>query len=361
MLAQNTELPEDSRDQAQTIVDSGASLLRILDDILDFGRIEAGRLRIENDQFSPRKIVEEIGVLLTPSARDKGISFLFEPVDTVPPICQGDAARVRQILLNLCGNAIKFTQKGSVTIGLRINTEVSLDGNFALEFFVRDTGLGVSQDRIAQIFEPFEQADSSTSRRFGGTGLGLTISRRLAELMGGSLTAKSQLNVGSEFLFRLPLRTTEKKDPSPTNGHSASIIDSGFALAHPLRVLVVEDDRVNLKLILTMIRKFGYQPVSAQDGHAAVEAFRREQIDCILMDLQMPGMDGIEATRKVREIEKASAREHLTYITALTANTVPDDQNRCFEAGMNDYLNKPIRHEQLATLLARAYAHKAAS
>lgn len=357
MLAQNTTLPEDSRDQAQTIVDSGASLLRILDDILDFGRLEAGRLRIENDQFSPRKIVEEIGVLLTPSAHDKGLSFIFDLVDNVPTTCQGDAARVRQILLNLCGNAIKFTQHGSVTIGLRKNSEELLNGHPALEFFVRDTGLGVSEDRIAQIFEPFEQADSSTSRRFGGTGLGLTISRRLAELMGGSLTAKSQLNVGSEFLFRLPLKTLAKEQ-SFASSRSASPIDSSFALAHPLRVLVAEDDRVNLKLILTMIRKFGYQPVSAQDGHSAVEAFRREPIDCILMDLQMPGMDGIDATLQIRDMERNVGREYPAYITALTANTVPDDQKRCFEAGMNDYLNKPIRHEQLADLLTRAYEYK---
>ena len=361
MLAQNTELPEDSRDQAQTIVDSGASLLRILDDILDFSRLEAGRLRIENDQFSPRKIVDEIGVLLTPSAHNKGLSFIFDLVEPLPTICQGDAARVRQILLNLCGNAIKFTERGCVTIGLRKNPLAPLDGQPSLEFFVRDTGLGVSEDRITQIFEPFEQADSSTSRRFGGTGLGLTISRRLAVLMGGTLTAQSKLGVGSEFIFRLPLRNTIAGKVSTSAQPTPVSIDSSFALAHPLRILVAEDDRVNLKLILTMIRKFGYQPLAAQDGETAVETFRREQIDCVLMDLQMPGMDGIEATVQVREFEKFSNREQPAYITALTANTVPEDQRRCFEAGMNDYLNKPIRHEQLAALLTRACEHKAAN
>jgi len=359
MLAQNTELPEDSRDQAQTIVDSGASLLRILDDILDFSRLEAGRLRIENDQFSPRKIVDEIGVLLTPSAHSKGLAFIFDLVEPLPTTCQGDAARVRQILLNLCGNAIKFTEHGAVTIGLKKNPIGPLEGQPSLEFSVRDTGLGVSEDRIAQIFEPFEQADSSTSRRFGGTGLGLTISRRLAELMGGTLTAQSQLGIGSEFYFRLPLKSVGTGKVSTLSERSSIPIDSSFALARPLRILVAEDDRVNLKLILTMIRKFGYQPLAAQDGETAVEAFRREQIDCILMDLQMPGMDGIEATLQVREFEKISTREQPVYITALTANTVPEDQRRCFEAGMNDYLNKPIRHEQLAALLTRAYEHKA--
>lgn len=358
MLAQDVSLPETSRDQAQTIVDSGASLLRILDDILDFSRLEAGRLRIESDYFSPRKVVEDIGVLLTPSAHDKGLTLVFNIAPQVPQTCEGDAARIRQILLNLSGNAIKFTQRGSITIGLRCGPEIHLGGSPALEFFVRDTGLGISEDRIFKVFEPFEQADSSTSRRFGGTGLGLTISRRLAVLMGGTLTVQSQLGQGAEFLCRLPLRTVEKPNTIEGNGNTPVAIDTTFALAHPLRVLVAEDDRVNLKLILTMMRKFGYQPVSARDGHEAVEAFQREPLDCILMDLQMPGMDGIEATRRIREIEKA-ARNGTTFISALTANTVPNDQKRCFDAGMNDYLNKPIKHEQLAALLTKASAYKA--
>lgn len=357
MLAQNTSLPEESRDQAQTIVDSGASLLRILDDILDFSRLEAGRLRIETEKFSPRKVVEDIGGLLTPSAREKGLTLSFHVTANVPETCEGDAARIRQILLNLSGNAIKFTQKGSVSIGLRTDSTIHLGGKPALEFFVRDTGPGIPEDRVSKIFEPFEQADSSTSRRFGGTGLGLTISRRLAVLMGGTLTVQSQAGRGAEFFFRLPLKAAETDLTNHVPKPETTIIDTSFALANPLRVLVVEDDRVNLKLILTMIRKFGYQPVAARNGNESIEAFRRQPFDCVLMDLQMPGMDGIEATRQIREIEQNFGMP-ATFISALTANTVPKDQLRCFDAGMNDYLNKPIKHEQLARLLVKACAHK---
>jgi CheY-like chemotaxis protein len=240
---------------------------------------------------------------------------------------------------------------------LRTDPSIHLGGSPALEFFVRDTGPGIPEDRIARIFEPFEQADSSTSRRYGGTGLGLTISRRLAVLMGGTLTVQSQEGKGAEFFFRLPLKAIDGNHSRTVTLPPGPIIDTSFALANPLRILVVEDDRVNLKLILTMIRKFGYQPVAARNGIESTEAFRRQPFDCVLMDLQMPGMDGIEATRQIREIER-NFRMPATFISALTANTVPKDQSRCFDAGMNDYLNKPIKHEQLAQLLTKASAHK---
>jgi CheY-like chemotaxis protein len=301
--------------------------------------------------------VEEIAILLAPSAREKGLSLNFVVAENIPSLCEGDPARIRQILLNLSGNAIKFTERGSILLGLRYEMDPLFEDKSVLEFSVRDTGMGIAESRVLKIFEPFEQADSSTSRRFGGTGLGLTISRRLATLMSGTLTAQSRLGFGSEFFLRLPLCLAEKNASTPDEGPIPTIINASFALTYPLRILVAEDDRVNLKLILTMIRKFGYQPSAALDGQEALAIFQREPIDCILMDLQMPGMDGIDATRQIRALENSSNMPP-TFISALTANTVPKDQRRCFDAGMNDYINKPIRQEQLARLLVRANAYK---
>ncbi len=261
----------------------------------------------------------------------------------------GDAGRLRQILLNLVGNAVKFTKVGSVTVRI-----LPPETDNLWTFAVRDTGEGIPEDRRAAIFDPFTQADASTSRRYGGTGLGLAISKRLAVLMGGSLTVQNIPGAGAEFLVSLPLDTLDQ--PLPTDAPDEAdefTLGERFASKYPLSILVAEDDRVNLKLTLTILRKLGYSPLAAVNGRAAVAIYQESRPACILMDLQMPEMDGIEATKAIRAIERESQAPPV-YIVALTANTAGNDRVRCIEAGMSGYLNKPIRKDQLSAMLAEA-------
>ena len=348
LLSQTPDLPPESRDYAQTITSSGHALLRILDDVLDFSRLEAGRVQIETTTFDPRAVFENIRALLAPQAREKKLRLLTSIDEATPHRLQGDAGRLRQILLNLVGNALKFTGRGSVLLTLR-----PLPDGRNYEFSVKDTGPGISPAQIERIFRPFTQADSSISRRHGGAGLGLSISRRLAELMGGSLTVHSEIGHGSRFIVTVPL--TSAPLASSANGGPASYqFDATFAAQHPLRILVVEDDKVNLKLITTLLRRLGYDPLAAQNGREAVNLLQTEHPSCVLMDLQMPEMDGIEATERIRALEEISSPSKPAYITALTANIFPADRQRCFDAGMNSYLNKPVQLPALASTLIEA-------
>lgn len=349
LLVNLPDLPREARDYAETIARSGASLLRILDDILDLSRLESGRLEIERAPFSFHELLHDIVILLTPGAKTRGISVSAEIEPGLSDRYVGDAGRLRQVLLNLAGNAMKFTETGGVVLGARRS---EIPG--ALELFVKDTGCGIPAPQLESIFEPFVQVDSSSSRRHGGVGLGLAISKRLVILMGGTVRVSSREGVGTEFVATIPLETAGREQEAPTPGVVVPpAINESFASAHPLRILVAEDDRVNRKLIVTMLRKFGYEPLSAEDGQEAVEIFEKEHPDCILMDLQMPRMDGITATRRIRAIE-SGRNGGQTCIMALTANTSPLDQNRCIEAGMNDYLNKPLKRDLLARMLGAA-------
>jgi len=350
LLARSPDLPAESRDYVETITSSGEALLRILNDVLDYSRLEAGHIQVEKTSFPPREILGDIHSLLSQQARDKKLAFDLSIEEDIPAILAGDAGRLRQILLNLTGNAIKFTDSGCVTLGLR-----SMPGAAHYEFFVKDTGCGISAAQIERLFQPFTQADSSTSRRHGGTGLGLSISRRLAEVLGGTLTVRSEMGKGSEFLLDV---TLGEGRPLPEPETPPQSLDSSFAAKHPLRILVVEDDKVSLKLMLALIRKLGYEPLSAANGREAVEIQRHAQPDCVLMDIQMPEMDGIEATEKIRAGEAHRAVKPA-FISALTANIVAADRERCFDAGMNTYLNKPLKMAALASVLNEASEHAA--
>ncbi len=274
--------------------------------------------------------------------------------EDIPENLQSDAGRLRQILINLAGNAIKFTQNGSVIFGLR-----SAASPANCEFFVKVTGPGVSPEQAERIFQPFTQADSSISRRHGGAGMGLAISRRFAELLGGTLTVRSEPGEGAEFVLTLPAGSMEAA-PRRVNGSPAQTPGPGFADQHPLRILVVEDDRVNLKLIVNLLRKLGYEPLTACNGREAVKIYDEEHPDCLLMDLQMPEMDGIEATTRIRSREKSRSRGPA-FIAAVTANIFPAARQQCFDAGMNTYINKPVKVANLVALLTEASAHAALS
>ncbi|MEO6054493.1 MAG: ATP-binding protein, partial [Chthoniobacterales bacterium] len=352
LLVAAPNLPEDCQSYAKTIATSGESLLRILNDILDFSRLEAGGLQIEKTRFSSREIVRDIHTLLQPGTNDKHLEFHIAIDDATPEFLWNDAGRIRQVLLNLTGNAIKFTTEGSITIGLRPAKEALESGAVGVDFFVKDTGMGIPENEIDHIFKPFVQADSSISRQYGGTGLGLAISKHLAEFMGGKLTGRSEVGIGSEFIFTLPLSIPEGAlSALPEAG---TLMDKTFAGFHPLRILLVEDDNVNRSLILLMLRKLGYEALVAKDGIEAVEVHSREHPDFIFMDLHMPRMDGFEATLAIRKNEAADPTHPHAYIAALTANIVTEDRRRCFEVGMDSYMNKPIKRTLLAETLIKA-------
>ena len=356
LLAQTPDLPAGCRDYVQTITSSGEALLRILNDILDYSRLEANGLKIEKAGFFPREVLQDIHTLLAPNAREKGLAYHLSVDEKAPPRLLNDAGRLRQVLLNLASNAIKFTEKGSVVLGLRASIETAKGQPVSLVFSVRDSGPGIPANKLNEIFSPFKQLDSSISRRYGGSGLGLSISQNLVKLMGGTLTVESQPGIGSEFRVTLPVTAPDESAAALATAPE-DVLDETFAVRHPLRLMLVEDDLVNSKLMLIMLRKLGYVTLVARDGIEAVETYRRDHPDCILMDLQMPRKNGFEATTEIREIERSTAPGPQVFISALTANIVAEDQQRCFDLGMDAFLNKPIKRTLLAKVLAQAAAH----
>lgn len=355
-LLRATTTSEQQKDYVDTIVSSGGALLRIIDDILDFSRIESGQVGIEPSSIHLAPVVNEVAELLRPQAERKGIEMRAE-IDGEFPAVVGDAGRLRQVLLNLAGNAVKFTARGSVTIRLEILARTA--ETVEVEFVVRDTGDGIPEEKIREIFEPFKQADSSVTRRYGGTGLGLAISQRLVSLMGGTLTAESTLGEGSVFRCRLTFSlATENARPGAVQ---AEPFDEKFATRHPLRILVSEDDPTSRKLIQRVLSKLGYTPLVASNGRAAVEMFQKHSPNLVLMDMQMPEVDGLEATRLIREIERSTGARPC-YISALTANVLANEIQDCLAAGMNGHLSKPLRLEALSeTLVFADYAVRKAS
>lgn len=348
LLSQNCELPEECREFIGIIHSSGQSLLRIIDDVLDFSQLEAGRMQTVAAPFSPEEVFAEIRHSFAAEAAAKGLSLQLSLPHDAPEQLVGDAGRLRQVLLNLVGNAIKFTESGTVTFGWR-----SAPDGAGQEFFVRDTGPGIAPTEAERIFQPFTQADASISRRHGGTGLGLAICRRLADLLGGRLDLSSELGRGTEFILHLQLPAPEQARP-PKIPTTPAHIEPSFAEQYPLKILVVEDDRVNRKLTLTLLEKLGYQPLAEENGAAALALCQTQPMDCIFMDLHMPELDGIEATRQLRARERAAAATHRTFIAALTANIFPADRERCIQVGMDDYLNKPIQLLALRQTLQKA-------
>jgi two-component system sensor histidine kinase/response regulator len=343
-------LPEQAVEYLQMIKDGGRALMRIIDDILDFSRMGAGRLRIEKAPFSPSRLLEEVRALFSHQARTKGISLIVEVAHSLPDAVLGDSGRIRQILLNLVGNALKFTPSGFVEIEARAVRNGSGAGR--LEFVVEDTGPGVPPDLLTVIFEPFTQADFSNSREYGGVGLGLAISRKLAELMDGDLHAEN-LESGARFVLSLPLEVAEPLEEgaefSPEDG---APLPGG-------KILIVEDDRINRALLLNMLRHTGCDVGVATNGQEAIDLFTKMHPDCVIMDVQMPVVDGIEATLKLREIERAEGRPPC-YIVALTADIMPENRRNCLDAGMDGYLNKPVRKAELIAVLGAAGKARAA-
>jgi signal transduction histidine kinase len=343
-LLLDTPLNSEQRDFAETVRASADALLSIVNDVLDFSKIEAGKMSIEPGAFDIVATLMETGEFLAPRAREKGIAYDF---DAQTPLrhAWGDAGRIRQIVLNLLGNALKFTERGHVT--LRVAATQSAAGQpIVYAISVEDTGIGITPDQMARLFNKFSQVDSSLTRKRQGTGLGLAISRQLAELMGGTLAGSSELDKGSTFLLTLPLPpapAAERPDPGPEHAPSSA------PRSQHLRVLVVEDNAINQKIVARMLENNGCRVDLAANGREAVDLADRFPYDLILMDCSMPEMDGFAATREIR----LRSRGNRVPIVALTAHVIAGTREQCLEAGMDDYVTKPMARDAIEKVLRK--------
>ncbi len=355
-LALGTELTEEQREYLLTVKLSGDGLLSVINDILDFSKIEAGKSNLELSDFNLRDSLETIFRTFALRASEKELELLCEVDPEVPERVRGDASRLRQILVNLVGNAIKFTDAGEVALQVKLER---VDGEtYDLHFIVSDSGIGVAANVRELIFEPFTQADSSTTRTYGGTGLGLAISARLVNLMGGGIWVESEPGCGSQFHFTAQFGAAYLSERPP----GATPIAQRYAdvVRDPsecLRVLLAEDNAVNRKVATRLLEKRGHQVDVTANGKQALAALEKETYDLVLMDVQMPEMDGFEATRTIRAMEKGTASHQQ--IVALTAHAMMGDRERCLEAGMDGYLTKPIHPQELDQILESCLKHMA--
>ncbi len=321
------------RHHLHLLQESTRGLLAIVDDLLDAGRIESGTLRLDPSPTDIARLAQTAAGLLAPRAVAKGVVLNCRIDPTLPATLVADPVRVRQILLNLLANAVKFTESGEVELKVQW-----MGPNCRARFEVRDTGIGIAESAIPRLFSPFQQADSSTSRRFGGTGLGLSISKSLVDLMGGWIGVESRRGVGSTFWFELPL------SPADEAGEGIEATDVADDRLAGRRILVVEDDPINRLVVVSKLEALGVEVSTAESGPEALELLSADPFDLVLMDCQIPGFDGYEATRRLR---LSSGPLASIPVVALTAHSHPDERGRCLAAGMNDYLIKPVATEQL--------------
>ncbi len=355
-LLLNRNLGPMEEECVSTVRTSADLLLELINNILDFSKIEAGKLELAPYPVNLRDCVGRVADLFAQRCAFKEVKFETRISPNVPEIVIVDGTRLSQVLVNLTGNAVKFTTRGTI----RVEVSGTPSGaQWLLKFVVKDTGPGIPADRLNLLFKPFSQVDSSTTRRFGGSGLGLAICHRLIDLMQSRIIVTSEVGVGSEFSFTIPVAVSSAVEPESGSKPAHDLpFDQRFSKLYPLRVLVAEDNPVNRKVILMTLTKLGYQADSAANGVEAVEHACRKPYDVLVLDVQMPEMDGLEAARKLHKVIQPGK---LPYMVALTANAFTEDRTACLEAGMNEFLTKPLRTEEFTASLARGYAWRQAN
>ncbi|MGC4052299.1 MAG: response regulator [Paludibaculum sp.] len=331
---------DDLRPMMGLIRTSGEVLRRVLDDVLDFSKIESGRLELEEEPFDIRGCLEWSFELFRKGAEEKNLDYSMQLDSALPKIVLGDATRLRQVTANLMSNAVKFTHAGSIRMEAHLDGPGPMEGRQFIRISVRDTGIGIAEDRLDRLFQSFSQVDASTSRCYGGTGLGLAISRSLVEMMGGEIHVESRLGEGALFEFTIAVGIASRA--------SQPVQSADCEHLKALKILVAEDNMVNQMVILRMLQKLGCQADFASDGRAAVSRVEANSYDIVLMDVHMPAVDGLEATRRIRKMPSAQS---CVPVVALTAAATTEDRTACLAAGMNDYLSKPIAFEELRRTL----------
>ena len=357
-LLLDTDLTDEQQRYAETIRASGEQLLVLLNDILDISKVEAGKLALEHLAFDLREVLAEVedGLSLRAAERQVDLSCAIAPA--VPLLLRGDPARLRQVLSNLVGNAIKFTRQGKVSVGVSLERETSAHGE--LRFSVRDSGIGIAPEHLELLFQKFTQVDASTTRQYGGTGLGLAICKKLVDLMDGTIGVESEIGRGSEFWFTVRFEKQEVPAPShraaapPRADRGAAVLRSSFPRWEhgDARILLAEDNITNQRVALGMMAKMGLQAEAVGNGWEAIEALRSRPFDLVLMDVQMPEMDGLDATRAIRATRDGTLNPDVPII-AVTAHALTGDRDRCLASGMDDYISKPVKPDVLARLLER--------
>jgi len=340
-MLDSEDVPEETRSKIRLIRESGEMLKTIVDDVLDLSKIESGKLELEVAPFSLQEALEFAAGLYQKTAMEKSLQMRLNFDPRIPEQVVGDSTRLKQIVANLVNNAVKFTSSGSIDVRAEMASPAERGKPCRIRVSVTDSGIGIPEDRLKRLFQPFTQIDSSTNRRYGGTGLGLAISKRLIELMGGEIRVESTPGTKTTFEFTIVFQVADKV---------AAAAAPGIVTTSGMRILVAEDNPINQIVIMHMLRAKGHEVDLVDNGDAAVRQVQSSAYDLVLMDMQMPGMDGLEATRRIRGLGDAFAD---VPITALTASATTDDRIACLEAGMNDYVSKPLNQQALSVLLER--------
>ena len=351
-LLLTSELSARQRKFAEITQTSSKALLKIIDEILDFSKIEAGKINVEKESFELKEMLFNIDSLMKPQAASKQLLYTSVIGENVPTRLLGDSGRIRQILLNLTGNALKFTHKGKIQLHVSLDSADTQTNGVTLKFSVTDDGIGISPKDIKRLFQPFTQSDSSTTKKYGGTGLGLVICKRLVETMGGEIGVESTVEVGSTFWFTIPLEFSDTTS-APSIENSPAVSTNLPAVT--TKILIVEDNLINQEITSSMLEQLGFTADLAEDGEQAVAAFKSTPYDIILMDCQMPVMDGYNATREIR---KLGAHGKDVYIIGITANAIEGDKEKCLDAGMDFYIAKPASLEQMRSAIETAQGKK---
>ncbi len=343
-LLQKTPLNADQEELLNIITTSGENLLQIINDILDFSKIESGQIQLENIDFDLKSLLNNVYQLMKFKVDEKGIAFSYHISDNIPAVLNGDPLRISQVLINLVNNAIKFTHKGLVEFNVELVDKTG--DSVRILFRVKDSGIGISNDGKLLLFKEFSQSESNISRKYGGTGLGLAISKNLVNLMSGEIGVESELNEGSEFWFRLPLK--EAKFEIAEMGGPVGQVPKN------LKILLAEDNIINQKVARLTLKQFGLECDVAGDGQEAFDMFKKNNYEVVLMDMQMPTIDGLQSTSMIRTHEKDNLLNSHAYIVALTANAMAEDKQLCLLSGMNDFLSKPFTEQEFSKVLIEA-------